>query len=1661
MVRRFYRRNPALYEINAETFTDLVLAQLPAEIRAIAEQVKDVLVPIAGELLSAERVKRRMANIDAQRTTETYKGKTRETLGEPTEMFASVEEAKAALIGMLQDLAMLPPPGSGAAKDDIGFSGATNTPLRRFLSHVEAGDDQPPLSDFLRAARLLIVHSRTQLPRARVMGVIRTLETAIPQTKPLAARPTKPPASAFDIVSAKGGSGSDDIGTTGWEWDGGPTVTVQIPAKLRYREAEASVPGAEMVREGETWRLRVPVGGIPALARWLQSQGVTTGARKLLAASERWQEAAGVSETLAGAPDPSTGMHTPGPSPADLKGGHAAPQDKRRGGLSDFDAVKWKWDGGPTVKLALSMVKQGRRWAPLTGQVEEALERQGSNVYGLAEQVPRGRYSDYYHEYDIKDVPFIAQQLRNAYRQSIAGDKLDELHKWWSSLASSQQAAPRRDESTNAVKGATPVQGGRVQWERDSDRNAVRFSFPYDRARGRGDQISQAFRERKLPHRRLGFDILVRTPQIEHMVHIMRDEGRFAKAIPALEALLPEWKELERRGTPQTTLEERLSAAQLVRRLRTSMESPNDAERLIHDIDAYAPYIHAVEPGALEADLGPYGRWKIVNERRKAKDGSTPGELRLYLGGTGVEGMAKGYAKKEQDPVKGDEWYMPFDLKRVEEIARGLDRQARQFPDKQGLSALALSLRAATLVDSARDPCPILDALASAHELDQITNEEAKRLVRETHAKAKPHLAPGIELREYQQIAMGFAKAANNRAIIGDAMGLGKTPTAIGVMLANPQDMLPALVVAPASVASSTWPYEIPKFAPNLRVAKGMAHDGMTGKEAIRSALKRADWDVLIVPWTSLRLVRKELVAAAKAGQIRGVVYDETHKAKNANAAQSKTAKEIAHAVKGGRIFLTGTLIENNVGEAWHQLHMLNPVDYSERADFQDRFGGGGGKRVVYQIDPATGETIKRTYRARDRSGMSEKEKVGQQLHELQIALRCDMVRRLKTDVLSELPPKTRTFEAIELPVDVRRTYKHAIKDISSWLCSSLRYWTATAAAKQIEKAARDGRVLSPDDAVGEVLLSRVPLQEGEPKPTFSAENMEKGAMAVLGSYRMVVFGAIRRLIGYLKAPIVAERVIEHISSSDTPAVVFVEHKAVMDILSKALDKAKLRWVKIDGSTPVNKRGQIVQDFQAGKYDVIVGSQSMTEGVTLTAADHSFFAEQWWNPAKIEQAEDRIHRADDLTLSRDAVYIHHLFVPGTVDEDVIELLEGKREVIGQVLGQEATHIEESAKTQGASKFLKGVVDKIKEENGGSVMPCVADADDVEEAIDGTLEKPEALDVGFGPEEVRKSRENPRRRRRRRNPARASRGEQYQSATLTNGHFDTATVKVATKIAEKARRQGKKLGRGNFGEVYGIGGHVVKFPVLDGFNRQKTPEQARAYLLHEAGVANELAEAGHRVVPVTVFVELPDGTPALVREYGEPLSKVTTDEVAALEEGLYDVEATGKQGWDVADELLVMRRKDGTLFVADVGWWRVRKKARKHGVYDSSEVPSLLSRWAKSVGLPARVQIALSFDLLRQENSLADLIVELEETTDPDDVIALLMAEDYGPDLANPIAERLDLGLPVSNAALSILNRIQMSLDRLGLPMKEGFRPSPARQQGKLPNLLRARLGTRT
>lgn len=267
---------------------------------------------------------------------------------------------------------------------------------------------------------------------------------------------------------------------------------------------------------------------------------------------------------------------------------------------------------------------------------------------------------------------------------------------------------------------------------------------------------------------------------------------------------------------------------------------------------------------------------------------------------------------------------------------------------------------------------------------------------------------------------------------------------------------------------------------------------------------------------------------------------------------------------------------------------------------------------------------------------------------------------------------------------------------------------------------------------------------------------------------------------------------------------------------------------------------------------------------------------------------------------------------------------------------------------------------------------------------------------------------------------------YEGARLTDDHVHDPALRA---LADAAETTGELLGNGNFGVAYRVAGErgpvVVKLPTeRDMHGRNRTRESQVAMFLHEAGIANELA-GRFTVVPVTAYVETSDGRPALVREYGEPLGGTTTiAEIADLEHQLYAVEAEGT--WDVADELLVLRRPGGSLFVADVGWWRKRAKPRGSSWMDGGDVPDLLYRWARrEIGeaVAGALSAGRTFYGTGPKTALAYVAEDLAAYALPADWESLVVTlETQLPHVREAVRLRDEVGLPVPPEARDLVAR---------------------------------------
>ncbi len=443
-----------------------------------------------------------------------------------------------------------------------------------------------------------------------------------------------------------------------------------------------------------------------------------------------------------------------------------------------------------------------------------------------------------------------------------------------------------------------------------------------------------------------------------------------------------------------------------------------------------------------------------------------------------------------------------------------------------------------------------------------------------------PHaeLPPGINatLRGYQEIGVDwltFLRGAELGAVLADDMGLGKTLQTICALRGR------TLVVCPKSVVYN-WVDEIARFRPSLRAA-------------IYHGNKREldhDADVTLTTYAVLRLDVD--VLASEPWDV--VVLDEAQAIKNESSQTARAAFELQGKFK---VALSGTPVENRLEELWSVMHFANPGLLGGRSDFQARY--------VSQIAAGDPNAASR----------------------LRAKIRPFVLRRMKKDVLPELPPRTDQVLHVELDERERAVY------------DAVRVATHKDVIEKLAAGGGGGGVL----AVLEALLrlrqaachsKLVPGQEGETS------------------------SKIERLLEAL-GELVAE---------GHKALVFSQWTSLLDLVEPHLHNANIAFTRLDGST--KDRGAVVADFQRddGPPVMLVSLKAGGTGLNLTAADHVFLLDPWWNPAVEDQAADRAHR-----IGQDRpVMVYRMVAKDTVEERIFQL-QGKKRALADVALGDANH----------------------------------------------------------------------------------------------------------------------------------------------------------------------------------------------------------------------------------------------------------------------------------------------------------------------------------------------------------------------------------------------------
>ncbi|MEW6380694.1 MAG: DEAD/DEAH box helicase [bacterium] len=465
-------------------------------------------------------------------------------------------------------------------------------------------------------------------------------------------------------------------------------------------------------------------------------------------------------------------------------------------------------------------------------------------------------------------------------------------------------------------------------------------------------------------------------------------------------------------------------------------------------------------------------------------------------------------------------------------------------------------------------------------EADEAWREHLGRIDRSQNLRAKVPSTLQAQLRDYQVDGfMWLAQLAKwgVGACLADDMGLGKTVQALAMILERAGGG-PTLVVAPTSVCMN-WVEEAHRFAPTLQIVQ------FSGKDRKKQLEGLGAFDVLVTSYSLLQ-IESDILSEI---HWQTVVLDEAQAIKNMATKRSQAAMSLE---AGFKMITTGTPIENHLGELWNLFHFLNPGLLGSLEKFNQRFGIPIEK---YQ----------------DKEARKRLKKLIQPF----------ILRRIKSQVLEELPPRTEITLHVEMNSEEIAFYEALRQD----------------ALTRIERLAGP-----PGQKHLHILAEIMKLRRAccNVRLVDPGLSMESSKMALLAE------------------------VVEELLENRHKALIFSQFVDHLSLIREFLDEKGISYQYLDGSTPVRERRRRIDAFQTGEGDLfLISLRAGGFGLNLTAADFVIHMDPWWNPAVEDQASDRAHRIGQQR----PVTVYRLVTRHTIEEKIVNLHEEKRDLASNLL----------------------------------------------------------------------------------------------------------------------------------------------------------------------------------------------------------------------------------------------------------------------------------------------------------------------------------------------------------------------------------------------------------
>lgn len=510
----------------------------------------------------------------------------------------------------------------------------------------------------------------------------------------------------------------------------------------------------------------------------------------------------------------------------------------------------------------------------------------------------------------------------------------------------------------------------------------------------------------------------------------------------------------------------------------------------------------------------------------------------------------------------------------------------------------------------------------------------------------RPWLGTGISLREYQQHGVDwltFMARNNLHGILADDMGLGKTLQTLAAMAATlsvtdrtGDDMPKCLVVCPPIVASH-WIAEAQKCLPKTF---GVVVD-YSGSAAERKKLRKKFGDsttapsdsrcVLIITTYAVIRIDEEGFLASKHYVF--VVLDEAHLVRNPTTALFRSVQTLR---ANHRLALSGTPLQNNVGDLWALFEFLIPGYLGEFSTFRRDF-----------VLPIA--------KSKERNATAKQKEVAAiaitQLHQKVLPF---ILRRTKDQVLWELPPKT--ISNVLLPLSSIQERLYALASSSSSSSDTTKSEKVAHVFADLQQLRRI--CVHPSLARDELVSRSLKQREQDAARKWSSSGKLLGLRALLAEVCAV---------GDESA---GER--DEFQMSNHRVLVFAHLHETLDLTAQMLMDAMphVSYRRLDGRTPPSQRAQIVKQFNDDpSIDILLLTTAVGGlGLTLTGADTVIFLEHSWNPFVDLQAMDRAHRIGQ----RRAVRVFRLIMKDSLEEHILNLQAFKQGVAETVVKQQST-----------------------------------------------------------------------------------------------------------------------------------------------------------------------------------------------------------------------------------------------------------------------------------------------------------------------------------------------------------------------------------------------------